>query len=273
MRASPRSLQFWLIRGVPLAAVALGVALLVPADFNAAANTIAATPAPAPAKVKIDAMLAPPRVIPAGTLNMASSSSIPYVGADAPADQTQVAAVATPDLRPSVQPAALETSAPAVATTAALTTSTVPPTGDKSVARVAYSGVNVRAAAEKGAGKLFVLPPGAPVQTGESINGWVHVYADQGDGWVYKTYLLGGSGAAASSSVQVMSPKPKAEKSPLIGRVVQVASNVTVRDGPSSDSDSIYSLDAGERVKIVEASDGWARIATTDGESGWIRMR
>ena len=266
MRASPRSLRFWLIRGVPLAAVALGIALIVPADLNGAAtaaNTVGTPAAPAPANIKTAAVLAPPPVIAAGTLNMASSSSIPYVGADA---QTQVAAVAAPDLRPSVQPAALETpvgGTPAVA-----------PAGDKMANRIAYSGVNVRSAADKGADKLFVLPPGAAVQSAESINGWVHVYADQGDGWVYKTYLLGSADAAASTaSVQVMSPKPKPAKSPLVGRVVQIASNVTVHDGPSADSDSIYSLDPGERVKIVEAANGWARIATTDGESGWVKLR
>ena len=259
MKASPRSLRFWLIRGVPLAAVALGIALLVPADFNAAANTVSAKSAPA-VPVKAAAVLPPPPVIPAGTLNM--SSSIPYVGADAAA--AQVAAAAAPDLRASVQPAALETPATVAPATA--------PAGDKIAARVAASGVNVRSAADKDAGKLFVLAPGASVQTAESINGWVHVYADQGDGWVYKTYLLGSDGAA-SSSVQVMSPKPKPAKSPLIGRVVQVASNVTVHDGPSADSDSIYRLDPGEQVKIVEAAGGWARIATSDGESGWVKLR
>src|SRR3954471_8778615 len=103
MRASPRSLRFWLIRGVPLAAVALGVALLVPADFNAAANTIAVKTPVTPVKTAAT-VLPPPRIIAAGTLNMASSS-IPYVGADAPTT-TQVASV--PDLRPSVQPVALE---------------------------------------------------------------------------------------------------------------------------------------------------------------------
>ena len=259
MRASPRSLRFWLIRGVPLAAVALGVALLIPADFNAAANTISIrTPA---APVKAAAMLPPPPVIAAGTLNM--SSSVPYVGADAP--QTQAANV--PDLRPSVQPAAVETTASTPLPT--------DPAGDKTAARIAYSGVNVRAAADKGADKLFVLPPGAPVQVAESINGWVHVFADQGDGWVYKSYLLGnGADASAQASVQVMSPKPKVVKSsPLVGRIVQVASNVTVHDGPSADSDSIYSLDPGERVQIVEAAGGWARIATSDGESGWVKLR
>jgi len=191
---------------VPLAAVALGVALLVPADFNAAANTIAVKTPVTPVKTAAT-VLPPPRIIAAGTLNMASSS-IPYVGANAPT--TQVASV--PDLRPSVQPVALETT-PAVA-------SPTDPASNKIAARIAYSGVNVRSAGDKGADKLFVLPPGAPVQTAESINGWVHVYADQGDGWVYKTYLLGSTDASASTSVQVMSPKPP--KSPLIGRMVQV---------------------------------------------------
>ena len=61
--------------------------------------------------------------------------------------------------------------------------------GALSDGRIGPQAVNVRAGASKTAGKLGVLDAGAPVRMGENDGGWIHVYYDGGDGWVYSSYL------------------------------------------------------------------------------------
>jgi hypothetical protein len=52
--------------------------------------------------------------------------------------------------------------------------------------------VNVRAAPSKTGVVLGVLNAGSSVRIGENVGGWVHVYFEGGDGWVYESYLTGG---------------------------------------------------------------------------------
>jgi hypothetical protein len=52
--------------------------------------------------------------------------------------------------------------------------------------------VNVRAAPSRTGVVLGVLNAGSSVRTGENVGGWVHVYFEGGDGWVYESYLAGG---------------------------------------------------------------------------------
>jgi hypothetical protein len=55
--------------------------------------------------------------------------------------------------------------------------------------RIGAQAVNVRAGPSKTAVALGVLNAGTPVRIGESVGGWVHVFFDAGDGWVYKSFL------------------------------------------------------------------------------------
>ena len=52
--------------------------------------------------------------------------------------------------------------------------------------------VNVRGGPSKTGVVLGVLNAGSSVRTGENVGGWVHVYFEGGDGWVYESYLAGG---------------------------------------------------------------------------------
>lgn len=243
-----RTVRFWLIRVLPLAAVGVVVIAIIPADFSAASKTMTVTAAAAAA---VATRLPSPPVIPAGPLSIAPPGPKPMVGL--PPQPT--------DTQPSVETAALEqpATAPAASPTAAPT----------DVAVVTSSGVNVRADANKDAAKLFVLPPGAQVNVAESVNGWVHVSAPEGSGWVYKSYLVGQGDAA--SSVEAAAPKPKSPASPLVGRTLQFSNGAAVLTSPSGEH--VYDLDPGERVRIAEISGNWGRIETTDGESGWVRLR
>ena len=55
--------------------------------------------------------------------------------------------------------------------------------------RIGDQAVNVRAGASKDAAKLGVLDAGETVRMAENDGGWIHVYYDGGDGWVYSSYI------------------------------------------------------------------------------------
>jgi hypothetical protein len=55
--------------------------------------------------------------------------------------------------------------------------------------RIGSQAVNVRAGASNDAARLGVLDAGATVRLGENRGGWIHVYYDGGDGWVYSRYI------------------------------------------------------------------------------------
>jgi hypothetical protein len=57
--------------------------------------------------------------------------------------------------------------------------------------RIGSQAVNVRASPSKTGVVLGVLNAGSPVRVGEDVGGWIHVWFEGGDGWVYKTYLAG----------------------------------------------------------------------------------
>jgi SH3-like domain-containing protein len=124
------------------------------------------------------------------------------------------------------------------------------------------SAVNVRTEGKKGSPVLFVLPAGAAVQVAETNDGWVHVYSDRGEGWVYSSFI---GAAPRAPEARVASSQDGA------GRTLRLASAVTVRDEPGGDA--IYELDAGERIRIVEVEGRWVRIVTSTGEGGWVRLR
>ena len=52
--------------------------------------------------------------------------------------------------------------------------------------------VNVRGGPSRTGVVLGVLNAGSAVRVGENVGGWVHVYFEGGDGWVYESYLAGG---------------------------------------------------------------------------------
>jgi SH3-like domain-containing protein len=220
---------------LPLAAFGgIGVAVL-PADFRAAPD-LKTLSSPA-ATLKPSFNVAP---LPAEALNKAPTISSP--------------------------PAPVAVSAPVAASTAAwppawttrVATATPAEPANLTVDHV-NGAVNVRAAGQKGAPVLFVLPAGAEVRVADTAGGWVHIFADQGEGWVYSSFI----GTPRATPVQASLP--------VGGRAVRLSGAVTVRDMPAGTP--LYQLDPGERIRILETDGNWARIATSSGEGGWVRMR
>jgi len=231
-------------RILPLAIVGMGVLALIPSDFKAAAKSIeqAAPQNTAPSRVEIS--------VPKPTL----------IATATPA--TQVTAVTTP--AQTVQAAGLVTSAGVQ----------VPPTDAPSDGvgttlpdglrdgRVGGSGVNVRADAASGSTVLFTLPAGTALHMGETRGGWVHVYTDNGSGWVYSSLLSQGGNLSAEV-------RPAPQSRPVSG-AFRLRGATAVYDRPGGSR--IYTLDGGERVSIAQSTGGWARIITDTEESGWIRI-
>ncbi|MEO6014259.1 MAG: SH3 domain-containing protein [Devosia sp.] len=142
-------------------------------------------------------------------------------------------------------------------------------------ARIGSSTVNVRSGPSKATAKLAVLNAGTPIRTGEIDRGWVHIWYEGGDGWVYRTYVDTGlspikfKAKTTSTTASAASSKRSRQVKP---QIVEVASRTAVRDNPSTRAPSIYRLRAGEVVRIVERDGSWARIETMTGEGGWIRV-
>jgi hypothetical protein len=94
------------------------------------------------------------------------------------APESSIAEVAPPS-----QTVAVSVARPLATTFAAVET----PAGGSS--RIGAQAVNVRASPSKTGVVLGVLNAGSPVRTGENVGGWIHVYFDGGDGWVYQDFL------------------------------------------------------------------------------------
>jgi SH3-like domain-containing protein len=123
------------------------------------------------------------------------------------------------------------------------------------------SAVNVREDGRKGSSVLFVLPAGSEVRVAESNGGWVHIHSDQGGGWIFSSFL----------GVPRTAPVRAADNHRMSGKILRVAGRVTVRDLPSGAP--LFKLEDGEAVRVVATDGNWARIETSNGDDGWVRVR
>lgn len=225
---------------LPLAAFGvIGLAVL-PADLSAVHDVKAVTAAPATSSA---ATTTPSfNVAP---LPVAAIDKAPTISSPAPTNLQSVSFGPTAKWPP--------------AWVSEVATSSAPEPPNLTAERV-NAAVNVRASGQKGSQVLFVLPAGAAVRIAETEGSWVHVYADAGEGWIYSSFI----GAPRQA------PAPAADGGSDAGRTIRLAGTVTVRDAP--DGAALYRLGAGEQIRIFRAEGNWARIATSTGEGGWVRV-
>jgi SH3-like domain-containing protein len=133
--------------------------------------------------------------------------------------------------------------------------------------RIGNSAVNIRSGPSKASAKLGVLSAGAEVRIGEQTSGWVHVWYEGGEGWVYSSYLAGRS-TASTASITVRGGNDTTTR-----RKAEVGSRIVARQGPDGDSESLFRLVPGERVHIVGRKGKWLKVETATGETGWIRAK
>jgi SH3-like domain-containing protein len=133
---------------------------------------------------------------------------------------------------------------------------------------VGGSAVNMRVGPSKDTATVTVLQPGEPLQVMEESEGWTYVATLAGEtGWVSSRFL--GNSAPAPKA---MAPKSE-ERSNSTGSTIRVRGAVTVRAGPDTDSDRLFVVQPGERIRIAETRGNWARVILDSGISGWVRVR
>jgi uncharacterized protein YraI len=197
------------------------------------------------------------------------------------------------EVAPPAQPAAsVETVAavePAATppTAIAAPSSIEPPAPSGIVDHVGSSAVNLRSGPSSSNGTIGVLQPGDQVTVASKSGGWAQVTLSDGrTGWVYSTYLANGGGNApantVSPSTDTPAPAPKvasttravirgADPSDLVDRTAHIGSELEAYARPSDSSQSIFTFEPGDEVRIAEVRGNWLRVETGDGTSAWIR--
>lgn len=153
----------------------------------------------------------------------------------------------------------------------------------------AASTVNVRSAPGTNSSRLDTLRVGDGVEVlGRQDDGWVHVRLASGaEGWVFGQYL--GEKAAAVKVVKATRREVASTRSDDRGRVVEreeraevsrvsskkmgrVSRKTTLFARPDRSAGRVGTISAGERIRVLGTDGGWAKIRTSDGETGWVAL-
>lgn len=139
---------------------------------------------------------------------------------------------------------------------------------DTYTAKVYANSLNVRSEPAASAAITGSLAGGAVVTVTEEQHGWLKVRAGSVSGWVAGYYLKRTSRAAsAGTSSASTSVKTSSTSS---GTAVVTASSLRIRGGPGTSYEVVGSLQSGNAVTILLRQDGWSRIRTAGGTTGWV---
>jgi uncharacterized protein (TIGR02594 family) len=115
------------------------------------------------------------------------------------------------------------------------------------------------------------LDRGTRVQRLEESGGWFRIQTDNGVvGWISAKYTAPDANAPAEPATPA---QPAAPAQPVHETVTITADSLNVRQGAGSTNPVVTTLPKGTRVQRLEESDGWLRIQTDDGTTGWISAR
>ena len=129
-------------------------------------------------------------------------------------------------------------------------------TGKK--ATVTASTLNVRSGPSTSYSITTKVYKGETVEVLESSNGWSKIKTSSGKtGWASEEYL---STSGASDNT---------ENSTTGKKVTVTASTLNVRSGPSTSYSITTKVYKGETVEVLESSNGWSKIKTSSGKTGW----
>ncbi|MBX3112137.1 MAG: SH3 domain-containing protein [Fimbriimonadaceae bacterium] len=120
-------------------------------------------------------------------------------------------------------------------------------------ATVTKTDVIVRSKPTTDSDRVDVVTEGDTVTLWGDVRGWFRVKLDNGKAGYIRADLLG---AASGSS----------------GRKVKVTgTNIIVRSGASTSSSRVAMVSSGDTVTVVGEKNGWYKVKTSDGETGYIR--
>lgn len=117
---------------------------------------------------------------------------------------------------------------------------------------VTGNNLNLRVSPSTSASVISQLPKDTQVEVLET-----------GDGW-YKISIWGSTGWVSAQFLSVTDSSGR-ETGTISGN------SVNVRTGPSTANDIIMAVVSGEKVSILEESNGWYKVEFTSGVVGWVR--
>ncbi len=135
-----------------------------------------------------------------------------------------------------------------------VSTTSNPSTGK--TATVTASALNVRKGPSTSYSVTTKVYKGDKVEILESSNGWHKIKTSSGKtGWSSADYL---------STSSTSNPNPSTGKTATV-----TASALNVRKGPSTSYSITTKVYKGDKVEILESSNGWSKIKTSSGKTGW----
>ncbi|MEK5490793.1 N-acetylmuramoyl-L-alanine amidase [Paenibacillus sp. FSL R7-0297] len=142
---------------------------------------------------------------------------------------------------------------------------------DTYTAKVYANSLNVRSEPAASAAITGSLAGGDVVTVTEEQHGWLKVRAGSVSGWVAGYYLKRTSRAASAGTSSASSASTSVKTSSTSsGTAVVTASSLRIRGGPGISYEVVGSLQSGNAVTILLRQDGWSRIRTAGGATGWV---
>ncbi len=138
----------------------------------------------------------------------------------------------------------------------------------KYTAKVYSDSLNVRSEPSLEGKIVGVLNKQDTVTVSNEKYGWLYVTSGRVTGWVAGQYVkkVNGSVVKASSSVKSASVQTRG----ATGRATVTADSLRIRSGAGLTYKVLGGLSKGDVVTILDKQDGWARIQTADGQTGWV---
>ncbi|MGL5750117.1 MAG: SH3 domain-containing protein [Paraclostridium sp.] len=137
-----------------------------------------------------------------------------------------------------------------------------PSTGKKGT--VTASTLNIRSGASTGHSVITKAYKGNTLEILESSNGWHKVKLSNGKiGWASAQYI-------STSGNNTGGDNGGGTETPSTGKMATVtASALNVRSGPSTSNGVVGKVYRGNKVEILESSNGWNKIKLSNGTVGW----
>lgn len=142
-------------------------------------------------------------------------------------------------------------------------------------AKIVATSLNVRSEPSISATVTSSLKQGDTVTVTDEQYGWMKVQAVKGSGWVAGYYLKKIS-SHADDLVQTSAGKAKVKLNSFTTGTVKSASatvaadSLRIRSGPGTNFRIQGSLKAGDTVTPLLSQNGWMRIRTVNGKTGWV---
>ncbi|MDK2563463.1 SH3 domain-containing protein [Romboutsia sedimentorum] len=134
---------------------------------------------------------------------------------------------------------------------------------DEKQAIVTTSALNIRSGPSTDYSVITKVYKGDKLEVLESSNGWYKIKLSNGKiGWGSGAYISTSSNSGGSSDNETSTPSNGT-------KAVITTSALNIRSGPSTSYSVITKAYKGDRVEILESSNGWHKIKLSNGKIGW----